>query len=88
MGQSQVDQLTHTQPAREQHFNDGAVAVTLPLAKVDGRFELIHLGCAEHFGQVLAQLWRLQQLGGVVVAEAVEQQKAVERAYTAQNAAL
>ena len=84
----QVDQFTDAQPAREQHLDDGSVALTFPLAQVDAVFQGIHLLCRQHLGQVCSQDGRLQQFRGVVVTIAVQLQETVERAYTTEDAAL
>ena len=86
--QTQRHQFRDTQSAREEHLDDGAVAVALPLRQVDGLLQQVHLGGREHLGQVLAQDGRLQQLRRVVVAVAVDHQEVEERAHAAQDAAL
>ena len=83
--QFQRDEFTDAQAARKQHFDDGAVAVSLPFRQVDARLDLVDFRRREHFWQVFAQVWRLQKFRRVVFDEAVEQQKAVERADAAQN---
>ena len=70
--QAQVDQLAHTQPAGEEHLYDGPVALALGPAQVYGRLHAVYLVGGEHFRQPLAQLGRLEQLGGVVVDIPVE----------------
>ena len=72
VGESQVGELANTQPTREQHFDDGAIALSLRLRAVDAGFQLVDLSGGEHFRQMFAQAWRLKQLGGVGIDAAVE----------------
>ena len=83
-----MGELANTQPTREQHFDDGAIALSLRLREVDAAFQLVDLGGGEHLGQMLAQAWRLKQLGGVGIDAAVEQQPTVERSNAAEDACL
>ena len=88
VGQFQMGELRHPEPAAEHHFYDGAVAVAFPLAQVYGRLHAVYLFRAQHVGQMAARLRRLQQLGGVVGDVALRLQVAEEGAHAAQNAAL
>ena len=83
--QFQRDEFADAQAARKQHFDDGAVAVSLPFRQVDARLDLVDFRRREHFRQVFAQVRRFQEFRRVVFDEAVEQQKAVERADAAQD---
>lgn len=87
-GQAQVDQLAHSQSAGIQHLDDGSVAVAFGLGQVDGLLQPVNLFGCEHRGEVFARLRPFQELGGVVVAVAVEYKVAEEAAHAAQYAAL
>ena len=88
MGELHCHQLAHAQAAGEEHLDDGLVALPFPLAQVDGCLQLVHLLGGEHLGQVTAQLGRLQEFRGVIVAKAIEQQETEETPYPTQYATL
>ncbi len=81
----QRHQFAHAQAARKQHLDDGTVALSFPFRQVDARFNLVHFGGGEHFGQVFAQVGRFEQFRGVVGNVVLELQEAVERADAAEN---
>ena len=88
VGQLKVDKLAHAQPAAEQHLYDCLVALALPLAQVYRLLKPVNLVGGQHLGQMLAQLRRLEQLGGIVIYESVRLQELVERPHAAQYPAL
>ena len=83
-----MGELRDAQAAREEHLDDGAVAVALVDREVDACLEHVHLLSGEVFGQVLGQVGRLEQLGGVYLQVAVKLQVTVERAHAAEDARL
>lgn len=88
VGELEVGELRDTQAAREEHLDDGAVAVALLLREIHAGLELVHLLSGEKLRQVLWQLWRLKQLRGVHLKVSVELEVMVEVAYAAEDARL
>ena len=88
VGELEVDELADAQATGEEGLDDGAVAMAFPLGEVDGGFELVDLGGGEHLGEVFANLGRLEEFGGIVVAVAVDEQKVVEGTDATEDAAL
>ena len=74
-----------TQPAGEQHLDDGTVAVSLPFGQVDSLFQKVDFGRGKHLRQVIRLFGRLQQLCRVCFHIAVKDKKTIELAYTAED---
>jgi hypothetical protein len=55
VGELQVDKLRDTQSTGEEYFNDGTVAMALPLGEIDAGFQGIHLVGCQHLRQVMSQ---------------------------------
>ena len=75
-----------TQPAGEQHLDDGTVAVSLPFGQVDGLFQEVDFSRGKDLRQVVRLFGRLQQLCRVCFHIAVKDKKTIELAYTAEDA--
>ena len=88
VGQFEVHQFGHAQPAAVQHLDDGAVAVTLVGREVDGGYQRIDFLHRQHHGQAGRYLGSFQQLGHIGIYIVVVEQKAVERADAGNHARL
>ena len=88
IGKAQIHQFTHTQTAREQHFDDCLIAMSLPFREVDGVLQHIYFCSRQHLRQMLSQHGILQQFRRVVIAPSVQLHKTIETTYATQNTAL
>ena len=84
----EVAELRHAEAAAVERLDDGSVAETFLAGNVDGIDDFIYLLDAEHLGQLLADLGRLEQLGGVGLDAVVEDEVGVERADAGEDARL
>ena len=76
----------YPQPAAVEGLDDGPVPLAFGSACVNCANDVFNLFQAEHFGQMLANLWAFEQCCGVVGDFLFQLQKAVEGAHATQRA--
>lgn len=88
VGNLQAAKLAHAQAAAVERLQNGAVALALAGGAVDGPDERVNLVDGQHVRQMFPDLWRFEQLGGVLTDVVFEKQKMIERAYPRQDTGL
>ena len=88
VGDFQVAQFRYAQAAAVERLQDGAVALPLVGAQVDGVYDAVYLLHAQHFGQAETYLGALQQFAGVTLQVVGKDQEVEERLDARQDARL
>mgnify|MGYP004419322037 CR=1 FL=1 len=83
-----VDEFGHAQSAREEHFDDGPVALALPFGEVDGSLHAVDFFGRKHLGQVFAYAGCFEQFGRVVPQYAVDDEILEERPHSTKYSCL
>ena len=87
VGEGQVAQLAHTQPAAEEHLDDGTIALALDTALAPcGLDDAVDLGSRQHGRQIAPLAWHLEERCGVAIYIALEEEIAPEGADTRDDA--
>ena len=82
----QVAKLAHSQAAAIEHLDDGTVALPLWLTHVDHSLYAVYFLQAQHFWQMLSDLWTLEQFCRVGGNLLFQSEEAVKGAHSAQDA--
>lgn len=76
--QAEIAQLTDTQTTTVEYLQNGAVALSLGLAEVDGIDDIIYLLHRKDIGQLSAKTWILNQFGRVGLYIILQHKETVE----------
>ena len=87
VGEGQMTQLAHTQPAAEEHLDDGTIALALDTALAPcGLDDAVDLGGRQYGREIAPLTWHLEECCGVAVYIALKEEIAPEGADTRDDA--